>query len=106
MLTKKDLNTSNLLFINQVISSGVNFSIAIILSRIFGPELFGDYSLLWLVPLFLISIQQSIITSPLYSLGVKVKHQQQNQYISFLFCFDFNLSYIFFHCMYYFLLFN
>lgn len=87
MLTKKGLNTSNLLFINQVISSGVNFSIAIILSRIFGPELFGDYSLLWLVPLFLISIQQSIITSPLYSLGVKVKRQQQSQYVSFLFLF-------------------
>ncbi len=87
MLNKKSLNTSNLLFINQVIVSGVNFSIAIILSRIFGPELFGNYSLLWLVPLFLISIQQSIITSPLYSIGVKFKHQKQNQYISFLFLF-------------------
>lgn len=87
MLTNKTFNTSNLLFINQVIVSGANFSIAIILSRIFGPELFGDYSLLWLVPLFLISIQQSFITSPLYSIGVKFKHQKQTQYISFLFLF-------------------
>lgn len=87
MLTKKSLNTKNLLFINQVITSGVNFSIAIILSRTFGPELFGDYSLLWLVPLFLISIQQSVITSPLYSIGVKFKDQKQTQYISFLFLF-------------------
>lgn len=87
MFTNKSFNTSNLLFINQVIISGVNFSIAIMLSRIFGPELFGDYSLLWLVPLFLISIQQSVITSPLYSIGVKFKHQKQTQYISFLFWF-------------------
>ena len=85
MNSKKSRNNSNILFVNQVITSGVNFSIAIILSRVLGPKLFGDYSLLWLVPLFLISIQQSIITSPLYSIGVKIK--KQNEYISFLFWF-------------------
>lgn len=87
MISKKSRNNSNILFVNQVITSGVNFSIAIILSRVLGPKLFGDYSLLWLVPLFLISIQQSIITSPLYSIGVKIKQQKQNEYISFLFWF-------------------
>ena len=81
----KFINSPNLLFFNQLIISGTNFSVAVILSRILGPELFGNFSLLWLVPLFLISIQQSMITSPLYALGVKVQNDKLNAYISSFF---------------------
>jgi O-antigen/teichoic acid export membrane protein len=60
-----------LLFFDQGIVSGSNFMIGIFLARNLSIDVFGKYSLLWLVMLYVLSFQQSFIIAPMYSLEPK-----------------------------------
>jgi len=51
--------------------SGSNFLLGVLLARVLSIEIFGQYALLWMVALFFLSLQQSLIVSPLYTLEAK-----------------------------------
>lgn len=51
-------------FIDQGIVSGLNFILAVILIKNFGLPVFGDYSALWLIFLFTLSLFQVFINLP------------------------------------------
>ncbi len=56
---------------DQALVSGVNFLVAILLTRYLGLETFGIYATAWLIVLFFSSIQQALIIAPLYTLYAK-----------------------------------
>ncbi|MBQ0768220.1 MAG: hypothetical protein KBT58_02950 [Bizionia sp.] len=56
---------------DQGIVSGSNFLLSILLARVLNLDVFGEFSLLWLVLLFFLGIQNSFIISPMYSLEPK-----------------------------------
>ena len=58
---------------DQGIVSGTNFINNMILARIFGVDLFGQFSLLWMIVLFAGNFQLVTIIQPLYVLGIKYK---------------------------------
>ena len=57
----------NSLYLEQAFSSLFSFLITIIVLRLFGIEIFGIFSFLWIIYLFLYSIQLSIIIYPMNS---------------------------------------
>lgn len=63
-----DLNWA---LIDQALVSTVNFLTMVVLARLLGVEMFGQFSIAWLVLLFFKSIQTAIILSPLMSIGPK-----------------------------------
>lgn len=58
-------NKKILIFLDQILVSGSNFLLGILLARFLGIDLFGQFSLLWLIVLFFSSIQLAFIISPL-----------------------------------------
>ncbi len=56
---------------DQTLVSGVNFLTSILLARYLGVEEFGRYTLVWMVILFVKSIQHAAINSPMMSIGPK-----------------------------------
>jgi O-antigen/teichoic acid export membrane protein len=56
---------------DQAMVSGVNFLTGILLARYLGIAEFGRFTLLWLVILFVNTIQHAMITSPMMSIGPK-----------------------------------
>ncbi len=65
-------NTNKILMVAvQGIASGSNFLLVIFLTRIYNLETFGIYSMIWLVIIFTLSLQQSMILSPLLTLWAK-----------------------------------
>lgn len=58
-------------FADQALVSGVNFSVGILLARWLGLEIYGLFTLAWMVVLFTSGIQQSFLVAPLYSLSAK-----------------------------------
>ena len=60
-----NLNQSKLIFIDQAIVSGSNFLISILVLRFIGIENFGIFSFIWLLLLFINSVQLAYIISPL-----------------------------------------
>ncbi|MFT6329449.1 MAG: O-antigen/teichoic acid export membrane protein [Bermanella sp.] len=64
-------NHMNYALVDQVIVSGVNFSTGLFLAKVLGVEAFGIFSLLWMTPLLINSVQMALITSPMMSLGAK-----------------------------------
>lgn len=65
--------TYSLVFFDQIIVSGSNFLISILLLRFLGVENFGIFSFLWLLLLFVNSVQISYIISPLLTNAPKQK---------------------------------
>jgi len=65
---------------DQVVVSGSNFLLGIILARVLGISEFGIYSLALLIVLFANEIQQSAIISPMMSIGPKQKKDDENLY--------------------------
>lgn len=55
-------------FLNQGMVSGGNFAITILLGRYLGPEAFGLFSLGWMAVLFVSSLQQALVITPMLSL--------------------------------------
>ena len=57
--------------VDQMIISGMNFVVAILLARHLGVSQFGQFSLVWLVVVFVQGLQQGATTSPMMSIGPK-----------------------------------
>lgn len=55
----------------QSIASGSNFLLVILLTRHYGLEIFGIYSMLWIVQIFSMNLHQSAVLSPLMTLWPK-----------------------------------
>lgn len=64
-------NDVNWALADQAVVSGSNFITGIITARTLGVEDFGQFSLAWLVVLFVGSIQHAAINAPMMSLGPK-----------------------------------
>lgn len=62
------INSRAIILIDQLVLSGSNFIINIILARFLGIESFGVFSLLWITMLFFLSVQQAAIIAPMYSI--------------------------------------
>ena len=72
-------NFSNILF-DQIIVSGSNFIISILLIRFLDLEIFGKFSFLWLILLLINSVHLSYIISPMITNAGK---QNENESKSF-----------------------
>ncbi|MFT5668973.1 MAG: O-antigen/teichoic acid export membrane protein, partial [Vicingaceae bacterium] len=59
---------------DQGLVSGINFLLSILLARFLGVELFGIFSLTWMVVIFSSSVQQAFLTAPLFALTAKRKN--------------------------------
>lgn len=64
---------------DQAMVSGVNFLVAILITRFLGLEEFGVFATAWMLVLFFSSIQQAIVIAPIYTLSA-----QQKDIFSFL----------------------
>lgn len=64
---------------DQILVSGVNFAVGILLARYLGLAEFGRYSLIWLVVLFTQSMQQAFVTTPMMTLGPKTEDAEKRR---------------------------
>lgn len=78
MINKFLKDNKTLTLFDQIIVSGSNFLSSILILRYLGIEEFGIFSFFWLVILFIYSIQQSLIISPLFSNSPKYKNSNLN----------------------------
>lgn len=63
--------------IDQAIVSGSNFLIGILLAKNLGIEGFGNYSILMLVVLFVLSIQNALFNQPLFTIGPDFEEKKE-----------------------------
>ena len=81
MLSK--LKTKKLLIlIDQMLVSGSNFVLGILLARYLGVVGYGQFALLWLIVLFFSSLQLAYIVSPMLTLGSKKSSFILDRYLS------------------------
>ena len=64
-IPKVDLKNYNLVLLNQIITSGSNFIVSILLVNFLGLEKFGLFTVLWLAFILINTIQLSVIISPM-----------------------------------------
>lgn len=83
IISKK--NEKSLTLFDQIVVSGSNFLISILILRYLGIEDFGIFSFFWLIILFISSIQQSLIISPLFSNSPKYKFSNLNLFYGNIF---------------------
>jgi len=81
MLTKLK-NKKLLILIDQMLVSGSNFVLGILLARYLGVEGYGQFALLWLIVLFFSSLQLAYIVSPMLTLGSKKSSFILDRYLS------------------------
>ncbi len=72
---KAILAYKNLIFLDQMVVSGGNFVIGILLARAMGMEGYGWFALLWMSVLFFLGLNQALVTRPLLSLAQNQKDQ-------------------------------
>ncbi|MCF8244684.1 MAG: oligosaccharide flippase family protein [Saprospiraceae bacterium] len=72
------------MLLDQAFVSGGNFALGVLLARFLGMEAFGEYSLLWMGVLFVLSLHQAYMTQPLMSLFAG-KKTEGDQYLKSLF---------------------
>ena len=72
------INSKFITLFDQIVVSASNFFISILILRYLGIEEFGIFSFFWLIILFIGSIQQSLIISPLFSNAPKYKLSNLN----------------------------
>lgn len=87
-------NKKSLIFLDQILVSGSNFLLGILLARFLGLDLFGQFSLIWLFVLFFSSIQVAFIISPMLTHGGKETQQLINHYLTNIFYFQIFFSII------------
>lgn len=75
----------NWAFLDQALVSGVNFLTGFLIARFLGLEQFGHFSILWLLILFLGSLQLSCIMLPMLNLASKYPEEQKPQYYTAVF---------------------
>jgi O-antigen/teichoic acid export membrane protein len=66
---------------DQTMVSATNFLTGLLLARFLGIEEFGRYVLVWMVAEFLNNIQDSLITSPMMSIGPKQSDDEVASYL-------------------------
>ncbi len=59
--------------IDQMLVSGTNFVMAVVLARLLGIAAFGQFSLMLIVMFFCIEVQRSIIVSPMMTIGARLE---------------------------------
>lgn len=70
----------NLTLADQSLVSATNFLIGVILARYLGVEAFGIFTLLWMIVLFVQSLQMALIISPMMTIGPILKELDQANY--------------------------
>ncbi len=81
-MLKKLKNKKTLVLIDQMLVSGSNFLLGILLARQLGVESYGQFALLWLIVLFFSSLQLAYIISPMLTLGSKKSFLVLERYLS------------------------
>ncbi len=81
-------NKKSLIFLDQILVSGSNFILGILLARYLGIDLFGKFSLIWIIVLFFSSIQLAFIISPMLTHGAKKVPVIKDYYLSNIFYFQ------------------
>lgn len=81
-MLSKIKNKKSLIFLDQILVSGSNFILGIILARFLGVEGYGQFALLWLIVLFFSSLQLAYIISPMLTLGSKKSSFVLDRYLS------------------------
>jgi O-antigen/teichoic acid export membrane protein len=79
----------NFSLIDQIIVSGANFIMGILLARHLGVSQFGQFSLVWLVVQFIQAAQSSTIILPMMSIGPKQPADTHGAYYSIVFIHQF-----------------
>ena len=70
----------SILLIDQMINSGGNFIIAILLARLLGVDGFGYYSIALIIGMFAVQLSQAIIISPAQTIAPKLPNDKINSY--------------------------
>ena len=73
-------NSSIYSYFDQIIVSGSNFLLGLILARVLGLEDFGTFTLCWSFVLLTTGMQNSLITFPLLTLGGKYNSTKNNNF--------------------------
>ncbi|NNC95629.1 MAG: hypothetical protein HKN92_08710 [Chitinophagales bacterium] len=71
-------------FIDQAVVSGGNFFVCILLARSLGLEIFGEFTLAWLVVLFASSIHQAWLITPMYTFAPQKTGDERSKYLDSL----------------------
>jgi len=98
-MKKKKLNFSwekIFMIADQMMVSGSNFLLGILLVRCLGLETYGVFALLWLAVLFGLSINHALITKPILSIVPKMKDQMAQEYLQNVQCLQGMLSLLLF----------
>lgn len=72
-------------FLDQIVFSGFNFLLGVLIVRFSGLEIFGKFSFFWLLYLFVFTIQNSLILTPLISKYYFISPKNKNNYVSSIF---------------------
>ena len=86
---KKIKNKKLFILLDQMLVSGSNFILGILLARYLGVEGYGQFALLWLIVLFFSSLQLAYIISPMLTLGSKKSLSILDKYLSSMVFFQF-----------------
>jgi O-antigen/teichoic acid export membrane protein len=76
---------SGIAFLDQAILSGANFAITIVLLRTVAKEEYGYYSIAFAVSLFLVSLQNAVVTTPLAVLLAGKRAEEKDEYVGALY---------------------
>ncbi len=93
-------NKKTLVFLDQIIVSGSNFLLGILLARNLGIEGYGQFALLWLIVLFFSSLQLSFIVSPMLTHGSKKSSFIIDRYLSNMVSLQLIFSLLLIICLY------
>jgi len=70
--------------LDQMVVSGGNFLLGVLIARFLGIAAYGEYVLLWIAATVLFTLQQSLIIRPMMSLGPKLPEQETANYYNSL----------------------
>jgi O-antigen/teichoic acid export membrane protein len=71
---------TTLVLADQVIVSGANFAVGLLLARVLGPSGYGEFTLISNFILFVLGIQVSLIDSPMLVLGAALSRERTREY--------------------------
>lgn len=74
--------SARLSLVDQALVSGSNFLTTIILVRALGLSLFGQFSMLWLVVIFFVALQQALLGQPLLTFAPKQDPEERDAYLA------------------------
>jgi O-antigen/teichoic acid export membrane protein len=75
------LGRTTIAFVDQALKSAVGFAIAIVLIKFMGKQEYGYYSLAFPVSLFLIALQNAVVTTPMTVLLARKRGARKKAYV-------------------------